>query len=83
MPNAKPVATEPPKNEVMAPGELLNFPTPRQLKLFRNDRESGLEPMYRARLCNACKLETPRTFECCTEECYMKLHPAAPKKPEE
>ena len=73
---------EPPKNEVLAPGEMLKFPTYRQLRDFRRARESGAEPVFRARLCNSCQGETPRTFECCSEECYNKLHPPSPKKPE-
>lgn len=72
---------QPPQNVVMAPGEMLKFPTERQQSDFKKLRASGHEPWWRSRLCDACKQETPKAFECCSEACYVKLHPEAAKIP--
>jgi hypothetical protein len=70
--------SDPPQNEVLPPGQMLDFPSERDQAKFLKLRAQGLESVFRARLCDACSQECPRTYNFCSETCYLKLNPKEP-----
>ena len=70
--------SEPPQNEVLPPWQMLDFQSERDQTKFTKLREQGLESVFRARRCDACQKECPRTYNFCSEECYLKLNPKEP-----
>lgn len=67
--------SEVPRNEVHPEGKLLPFPTVKLMAEFTTARDLNMISWFRKRNCNSCRKEVPKQYECCSENCHLKLHP--------